>query len=127
MTMFERKVRISAAQPKGDQNGLMQPDALEAMTKGFGREAKHIAVVEFVVSDQTTSAASGTVTNVVAFNRIEVVDGMNAEQATRILRETFTARQPEALPGMDADTFGDEQPEQAPLAAVENIGGRGNE
>lgn len=102
MTMYERKVKLSARQPEGDRNGLTQADVLEALTKGFQSEARHIAIVELVVEDQTTSTA-GVVTNRVVLDRIEVVEGTNSEQAARILRETFTARQPEALPGMSGE------------------------
>ena len=113
MSMMIRKVKLSAVQPEGDKNGFEQPKVLEALTKGFERHVKHMAVVEFTVVEQAHSE-DGVLTNRVGFTRIEVVTGPSFEQASKLLAESFAARTPDQLPGMsDAD--------------AEDMGGRGNE
>lgn len=108
--MMDRKIKLSAVQPEGDKNGLNQPEALAALTEGYSSEVHHLAVVELVVAEQTTSI-EGVLTNRVKINRIELVDGGSADHALDLLRKAYAARQHETLEGMD-----DEQ-----------IGGRGDE
>lgn len=114
--MFTRNAKLAATLPKGEKNGLDEPDVVNRLTDGYGKERRHVAIVELSVRKQITDIEGGQLTNVVGIERIEIIDGPDVELATRILRDQFTARQPEPLPGMGPDDM-----------LGENVEGRGNE
>lgn len=111
--MVEQKIKMSAKQPEGDRNGLNQPEVLSKLTSGFAKNQTHLAIVELVVVEQAQSEA-GVLTNRVAFSRIELIDGVSADDARRLLSEAHEQRKPDQLDGFD-DVDGDD------------VSGRGNE
>lgn len=90
--LLEPKVKLSAVQPDGMRNGLAQPETIETLTRGYESGKTYLAVVELRVAEQVSNIDKGTLTNVVAFNRIELVEGDDAERAVEILRAAHDAR-----------------------------------
>lgn len=102
--LLEPKIRLSAVQPEGVRNGLAQPETIETLTRGYEAGSTYLAVVELRVAEQVSNIDKGTLTNVVAFNRIELVDGDDAERAIEILRAAHDSRHDSVpLAGIDFD------------------------
>lgn len=95
--LLEPKVKLSAVQPEGVRNGLAQPETINELTRGYEGGKTYLAVVELRVAKQESDIDKGTLTNVVAFSRIEIVEGDDAERAVEILREAHDRRH-DAIP-----------------------------